>query len=248
MVPAVLCIFITIVVCGLMYVTFFHHESSFVTYIYHWDYRVLIRLRSEYRWGIIKTPPDSYEYFCDKAINYIERYLAEHKGLIETQKEREGKAINLVKMLCAQQFIHHYFTEYDKFTGSVYYLMFIDFRSGVYNQRDYSSKVALRKKLPLAIKSSDKAFESFIKFVNAGWFDINSGMYIVGGEIEKQHIGRAIYWICHRCGIPSPEKVFAPFWNEKESTVTQWCRVNHRAPERTKQIDKMVDTILGMNN
>lgn len=240
----VIIIFIILLFGGGLYCTIKYHDSSFVTYVYNWDYRVLCRLRQRYNWSMGKTPPDSYETFYNDSKNYIVKYLEEHHGFTESQRDRVYKAENLVRMLSVQQYIHYYFTEYERFTGKVYYMMFKDFRSGEYNQRDYSSEVALRKILPVQIRSSDKAFKLFLKFVDAGWFDKNNGKYIIGNEIEKQHIGRAIYWICKRSGIPSPEKVFAPFWGEKVLTVAGWCRISPRAPERTQQIDDMITSIL----
>ena len=237
-------IFLILLFGGWLYSTIKYHDSSFVTYVYNWDYRVLRRLRQRYNWSMGKTPPDSYETFYNDSINYIANYLEEHHGFTESQRDRVYKAENLVRMLSIQQYIEHYFTEYERFTGSVYYMMIKDFRSGEYNQRDYSSEVALRKILPVQIRSSEKAFKLFLKFVDAGWFDKNNGMYIIGNGIEKQHIGRAIYWICKKSDISSPEKVFSSFWNEKESTVTDWCRTKSRNPERTNQIDIIVDDIL----
>ena len=240
----VISIIIVLLFGGWLYITIKYYDSSFVTYVYHWDYRVLRRLRQRYNWSMGKTPPDSYETFYNDSINYIANYLEEHHGFIESQRDRVYKAENLTRMLSVQQYIDYYFTEYERFTGKVYYKMFKDFRLGDYKQRDYSYQAALRKILPLAIKSSDKAFELFLKVVDVGWFDKNNGMYIIGNGIEKQHIGRAIYWICKKSNISSPEKVFAPFWGVNEGTVADWCRIKSRNPERTQQIDKIVDDIM----
>ena len=119
-----------------------------------------------------------------------------------------------------------------------------DYRSGVYKRPDYYSKREnLKKILPLEISSSDGAFSDFMKFVDEGWFDATNGMYIIGGNRNHQHIGRAIYWICKRNNISSPEKVFAPLWGKEPKTIKEWLR-NNENETITEQIDKMVKLIL----
>lgn len=238
----VIIIFIILLVGGWAYCTIKYHESSFVTYVYHWDYRVLLRLRQRYNLGIKKTPPDSFETFYNNSIYYIEEYIEEHHGFVETQRERVNKAKDLARMLSVQQYIHHYFTDYESFSRTVYNMMLTDFRSGEYNQRDYSYRAALRKILPSAIQSSDRAFNSFIKFVDAGWFDKTNGMYIPGNGRTRYKIGRAIRMICLTNNISSPEKVFAELWGEDSSRIKDWLRGDRQLGNQ--QIDSEVERIL----
>lgn len=238
----VISIIIILLYGGWLYSTIKYHDSSFVTYVYHWDYRVLRRLRQRYIWSMGKTPPDSYETFYNDSINYIANYLEEHHGFIESQRDRVYKAENLIRMLSVQQYIHYYFTEYERFTGKVYYMMFKDFRSGEYNQRDYSARAALRKILPSAIKYSDRAFNSFMKFVDAGWFDKTTGKYILHEGRARYHIGRAIRMICMMNDISSPEKVFAELWCEEPSRIKDWLRGDRQLGN--DKIDAEVESIL----
>lgn len=240
----ILCIIIVLLFAGWLYLTVWHRKSSFVTYVYHWDYRVLRNLRDMYCRGLHRTPPDSYDFFKTEAIGFINKYLSEHKALVESPHERKTKAQKIADMLESQQYIHYYFNEDKAFTRGIYDEMLRDYRSGQYLTKDYFAYEALRKKMPLEIASNEKAFNDFWRFAQAGWFEKKSGKYILSNKIEKQHIGRAIYWICKRSNISSPERVFASFWNEKETTVSDWCRKKSRTPERTQQIDEIVFAVL----
>lgn len=236
---------VALIVLGCFYVTIKYHNSSFVTFVYHWEYRVLRQLRSNYLWGLKRTPPDSYDYFYNNAINYIDGYIAEHKGITETQHERLGKALDLVRMLDAQQYIHYYFDEDKAFTGAVFYEMWKDFRSGEYLTKDYFAYEALRKKMPPEIKLNEKAYDDFWKLVEAGWFDEITGMYILRDGRQKQHIGRAIKLICNRNNISSPQRVFSGLFKEKEQTIKGWTENNRNNEEITNSIDSQVKELLG---
>ena len=106
-------------------------------------------------------------------------------------------------------------------------------------KKEYDPIRVLKGVLPDEISSSEGAFTEFIKFVDKGWFDPATAMYVLADGRNKKFIGRAIYWICRRNGIPSPERVFAPLWRMKPETVKEWLRENN-----TKRIDQIIDSIL----
>lgn len=201
---------------------------------------MLRRIRSEYVWGKKKTPSDSYDYFRNRADFLIHESMSSSTILVETIATRINQAKEVYKMLECEQYIEYYFTHYNSFTGEVFYSMYQDFRSGAYITKDYNKIYALKRKLPHAISSSPGAFNDFVKFVNAGWFDIETGKYILSDGRQLQHIGRAAYWICNRNRIASPEKVFAPLWGVEVSKIKDW----KREKKFTKEIDTMIKSIL----
>lgn len=209
-------------------------HNTLVKLLFSWQYRMLLEIRQDYLRGLKKTPPDDYQFFYDNALNLIEA--------VDSSMSHREEAWELGKMLQVKQFIHHYFVNEGRFSGAVYHCMHTDYRSGIYRMRDYDLVEHLKKKLPVEISSNKQALSGFLKFVDVGWFD-NEGMFVLTNTRNHQYIGRAIYWICKRNGIPAPEKVFAPFWNVKESQILDWKR-NNKNPEITKAIDQIVCSIL----
>lgn len=207
--------------------------NSAISYLFNWKYRILKRIRSDYLWGVRKTPPDDYQYFYQGAINLIEK---EHISHLDEAKD-------IIHMLQAPQYIHYYFVDQGAFSGEVYHQMYTDYRSGVYCTRDYDTVVALKKKLPIEISTNERAFNDFMKFVDAGWFDKTTGMFILGNGRNHQHIGRAIYWICYRNGIKNPGRVFSPLWEKMPETIRGWIHPSSNETI-TKGIDNIVFSIL----
>ena len=252
----ILCIIIVLLFAGWLYLTVWHRKSSFVTYVYHWDYRVLRNLRDMYCRGLHRTPPDSYDFFKTEAIGFINKYLSEHKALVESPHERITKAQKIADMLESQQYIHYYFNEDKAFTRGIYDEMLRDYRSGQYLTKDYFAFEALRKKMPIEIASNEKAFHDFWKFVQAGWFDETTGMYCNidnnGKKINHNQIGRAIVLICQRNRIATPSKVFAPLWAEpKDEENIEKMRDKIRGwyrPDQIKDADQLDKIVLGILN
>ena len=207
-------------------------HNTMIVYLFSWKYRILRRIRSEYLWGLRRTPPNDYQYFHQGAINLIEKEHVSHYD----------EAKDIICMLEAPQFIHYYFVDMGSFSGEVFHRMYTDFRTGVYCTRDYDLRTAMKKILPLEISTNEGAFNGFMKFVDAGWFD-HEGMFVLSDKRDHQYIGRAIYWICKRNGIPAPEKVFAPFWNVEASKIKDWKRINKKETI-TESIDQKVFSIL----
>lgn len=249
-------IIIILLFIGWIYLTFKNPNSSFVTYVYHWDYRVLYDLRIAYCDGLQRTPPDSYDYFKTEAIGFIQNYLSEHKALMESQQVRITKAQRIAKMLDSQQYIQYYFNKNKAFTGTVYFEMIRDYRSGEYLTKDYFAYEALRKRMPIEIASNDNAFHDFWKLVQAGWFDEKTGMYCEidnkGMKINHNQIGIAIRIICHRNKIATPSKVFAPLWADStDKDIIERTEKKIRGWYRTDQIkgaDEIEKIVLGIIN
>lgn len=224
-------------------------DSEILVLTIDWKYRLLLQIRKEYLNGFKCNPPTGYEFFYSRAIDYIDNETNIKKPRLDRQ--------DIANMLDYEGYIHHYFVECGDFTVPVYRRMWNDYRSGAYAIKDYPSQEKLRKILPLEISTNEGAFTDFWKFVEAGWFDINSGMFILSekrslengtqaiesGTRNHQHIGRAIYYICRRNSISSPEKVFAPLWGKEPKTIKEWLR-NNENETITEQIDKMVKLIL----
>lgn len=248
-------IFIFLVFAGWLYVTVKYYDSSFVTYVYHWDYRVLCTVCDMYRRGLQRPSPDSYDYFRTEAIGYISKYLIEHKSFIESQNERIIKAQEIVYMLNCEPYIRYYFNKDKSFTGLIYREMWRDYRTGEYISKDYFAYDALRKKMPAEIRSNEKAFNEFWKLVQEVWFDETTGMYCEvdkqGNKINHNQIGRAIYLICQRNGIGAASKVFAPLWaattdegdiEKMEKKIRGWYRADQI--KNVEQVDKIVLNII----
>ncbi len=230
----IIVIAIVLIAVVLMVLMLFSPHNTIVRYLFSWKYRMMLRLRDDYLWGIKKNPPDDYQYFIDSAISTISKESISHLS----------EARELIRMIEVERFVHHYFVEIGRFDGKVFYQMNEDFRSGRYRSFNYSCLAILEKNLPKEIVSNVKAFNDFIKFVDAGWFEKDSGMFIIDGKRNHQYIGRAIYWICKRNGIAAPEKVFGPLWNVDESKILDWKRKN-KNETITDRIDAIVFQVLG---
>ena len=222
-------------VIWILYEIFTDNESTALMIAINWKYRVLRKLREIYLHGLSLTPPNGYEFFVSRAIETING--ENNKGM--PMEDR----MDLVNMVSVESYVHYYFVECGEFTGALYHRMWNDYRSGAYSKTDYSTIDKLRRVLPTAITSSERAFNDFLKFVNKGWFDPSTGMYILSEGRNHQYIGRAIYWICRRNGIPSPEHVFADFWGTTEDKIRGWKRKNENE-SITDQVDKIVMSIL----
>lgn len=211
-------------------------DSTILNYIVNWKYRLLFHIRKDYLFGLKCNPPTGYDFFFSRALEVINNVFNIKKPLIERE--------DIVNMLKCEGYIHYYFTGYKDFTISVYRQMWDDYRSGVYATKNYTSLEKLLKILPLEISTNERAFNDFMKFVDAGWFDASTGMFLLGGKRNLQHIGRAIWKICKRNSIPSPEKVFSTLWEGYEpKTIKEWLRTNQNETI-TEQIDNMVKEIL----
>lgn len=209
-------------------------QSSFIKWLVSWKYRQLRELRGEYVWGLQKDPPDSYEYFRNQAVHKLAS-----KGAAHVRECDE-----LCEMLSFPDYIHYYLYR-KEFSGKVYCQMEDDYRTGLFRTRNYQAINPLRECLPLAISTNEDAFNDFLKFVEAGWFNAETGMFILDKKEgrKKQHIGRAIYWICKRNGIAAPGRVFAPLFNMNTNTVCGWYRENDNETV-TQNIDAIVLHIL----
>lgn len=230
----VLLIIIVALPIFLMALMLFSPHNTLIYYLFNWKYRMMLQLRGDYLWGLKRIPPDDYRFFLDSAISTISKEKDAHLT----------EALELIKMLQVEQFINHYFSVIGPFNGEVFYQMTEDFRSGRYDSCDYDSLEILKKNLPREIVSNEGALSDFLKFVNAGWFEKATGMYVLGEKRNHQYIGRAIYWICKRNGITSPERVFGPFWKVEKSKILEWKRVN-KNEIITHDIDRIVFSILG---
>lgn len=226
----------------LLYLMIKDPYNTVVMYLFSWQYRMLRKIRLTYKWGQQKTPPDSYSFFLAQANTALRDSLAS-KPIVESIATRQGQAAEIVDMLQMESYVKHYFTQFASFSGIVYHRMHEEYRTGDYITINYTIEEGLKKILPIKIASNEKAFYDFMKFVYAGWFNNETGLYILDGR-TKHHIGRAIYWICKRNSISSPEKVFSSFWGTEEKTVADWCRKRSREPHRTEQVDDEVFTIL----
>lgn len=231
-------------------ITFFKNPDSVaLTFIFDYRYRLLLQIRRDYLSGRKCNPPTGYEFFYSRAMDYINNETNIRKSLRVRQ--------DIANMLAYEGYIYHYFVECGDFTVSVYRRMWDDYRSGTYAIINYPCQEKLRKMLPLEISTNEGAFTDFWKFVEAGWFDKNTGMFILGekfspendtqatesGARNYQYIGRAIYYICKRNSIPSPEKVFAPLWRIEPKKIKEWLRTNENETI-TIQIDNIVKSII----
>lgn len=224
-------------------------DSPTLVLIFDWKYRLLLHIRREYLYGLKSDPPTGYDFFYSRAMDFINNETNIKKPLIVRQ--------DIANMLAYEGYIFHYFVECDEFTVPVYRRMWNDYRSGVYATKDYTSQEKLRKILPPEISTNEGAFIDFMKFVEEGWFDASTGMFLLGekritedgtqvskpGPRNYQYIGRAIYRICTRNRIPSPEKVFSSLWNIPAKTIKEWLRTNENETI-TEQIDKIVNSII----
>lgn len=229
--------------------TYKNPELGVLTFLFDWKYKTLWHIRRDYLNSLKSTPPTGYEFFKSRAMDYINNETNIKQPLLERQ--------DIANMLTYEGYIYHYFVECGDFTVSVYRRMFTDYRSGDYATKDYPSQEKLRKLLPLEISTNEGAFTDFMKFVDAGWFDASTGMYIIGekrisSDAEQvfesiprnhQYIGRAIYRICTRNRIPSPEKVFGKLWDMPSKTIKEWLRTNTKETI-TQDIDSIVNSII----
>ena len=230
-------IVLSIIIVGIFVFLFllllFDPWNTVVQYVANWKFRKLCEIRGLYLHGLHKDPPDCYAYFHEQAINCF------YADLPYNQQD----VGDLVRMVDYEQYIHHYFTAFPSFSGHVYHSMWEDYRTGDYCRKDYASIEILKKNLPIEIASSPSAFADFTKFVDAGWFDNQTGMFILSDGRQKQHIGRSIYWICKRNSISKPERVFAETFGCEAKTIKEWLRLN-KNETITKQIDRTVFAIL----
>ena len=210
-----------------LFVSITNKDCTFALFVVSWKFRKLWKIRGDYAWSIRKNPPDSYDFFQKRAVQSLYPHL----------KLYDEPAEDIQEWLNYPSFIHFYFSQ-DRFSASLYYKMVQDYRSGMY-KKEYDPIRVLKGVLPDEISSSEGAFTEFMKFVDKGWFDPATAMYVLADGRHKKFIGRAIYWICRRNGIPSPERVFAPLWRMKPETVKEWLRENN-----TKRIDQIIDSIL----
>ena len=195
-----------------------------------------------YYWGQKNTPPNSYDFFLHQSASMLTDALNTQQPILDSKSSRLRQAEEIAEMLHRESYVKYYFTHYDFFSVIVYQRMRQDYRTGDYLKKDYSVEDKLKKILPSEIVSNEKAFCEFMKFVYAGWFDKETGLFLEGRA--KHKIGRAIYWICKRNNIPAPDKVFASFWKVEKDTVHDWCRYKSRDPHITEQDDKEVFTII----
>lgn len=221
-----LIVVIFLVLC--FFVSIQYPECTFALFVVSWKFRKLWKIRGDYVWSLGKNPPDSYEFFQRRA----------KQSLYPHWKVNDEYAEEIMEWLNYPSFIHYYFTQ-DRFTASLYYKMVQDYRSGEY-KKEYDPIRVLKGVLPVEISSSEGAFTDFMKFVDKGWFDRETGMYVLADGRKKQDIGRAIFWICRRNSIPAPERVFAPLWKMDPKTVKEWLRGNIN----TTRIDNIVEEIL----
>lgn len=219
-----------ILIAGILFLTFAPDNSLFV-FCMEWRYRALKQLRMWYLDGLSRTPPTSFEFFTSRVKNYV-------KDHGHSDQERE----DVIKMLSREEFVRFYFTPKKQFSGIVFNGMFQDYRSGLYLTYNYDNETELRKSLPIEISSNTKALIDFTKIAEAGWFDTRTGQPT--NNVDKQHVGRAIYWICKRNNLSNPAKIFAPFFNEPESKLRDWIRTNKNNEQITVAIDAEIDTIL----
>lgn len=210
---------------------FIDPHNSIFTFAMSWEYRALLELRMWYLDGKRRNPPTSYDFFLSRVEQYVN---SKNRPYTERQ--------DICNMLSREEFVNYYFSEKFPLSGKLYHQMFQDYRSGDYLTKNYDADSELKRNLPSEISLIEDAFADFKKFVDEGWFDNRTG--IPTGKVDKQHCGRAIYWICKRNGIPNPAKLFAPVWGEKESTVHERIRINKNNEEITKAIDALIDSIL----
>lgn len=220
-----------------IYKLFTDPESELVTYIMTPMYRYMIKIRDMYINGIKRDPPSSSEFF----VNRVEEYLCDEQ---RSKKLSPLELTEIISMMSVEDFVHYYFCECGPFTPKLFHEMMNEYRTGNYCKCSYSYRKKLKELLPIEISSNEKAFSAFIKLVDAGWFDKDTGKYILRDGRQKQHIGRAIVMICQKGGVLSPEKVFAPFWGESESTVKEWKRINKNNDSTTKAIDSEIAQLL----
>lgn len=229
-------------------------NDSFVLLLINWKYRVLNDIFQCYQQGLKRNPPDSYEHFCSEALSIVSRASSSLR-ISASEQQRDMDIRDIINMLNEKQYIRYYFTNFPYFTGEVYGKMWNDYRSGQYKTKDYFLFESLKKILPLELSASDGAISDFAKFVEVGWFDKESGFYNKvdkkGNKIPNYYIGRAIYWICHRNSISSPEKVFASMWvksndedelRKEQERLRQWLREDRISDK--KKLDNIIDSIL----
>ena len=219
-------------------------DNSFAVYIFDWEYRMLRKIRSQFLWGQKRNPPDSYDYFLCNAKSTLRESLLTQKPLVDSFESRARQAEEIASMLQKESFIRHFFSQFDSFSGAVYHCMRRDYRTGDYLKKDYSVEERLRKLLPAPIVANEKAFHDFMKLVYAGWFDKETGMYVLTQDRNRGHIGRAIKLLCNRNGIPVPERVFSGLFHEKESTIKEWIRANKYHKDISDQTDNEINAIL----
>lgn len=225
-VAAALCLLITCII-----LLFTNPKSSFLAFILDWEYRALLYLRSMYLSGKRCNPPTGFDFFVSRVEEYVNS-----KGKPYTVRQ------DLVNMMSREEFVDNYFNDDVPFDGKAYYQMRQDYRTGDYLTKSYDSEKELLRNLPVEIAASNEAYNLFICFVREGWFDERSGMFT--DKVNKQHIGRAIYWICKKSGITNPAKVFSKLWNIPDSTIKDWYRINKSNETITEDIDKIVDAII----
>lgn len=227
----------------LVFIFHYNTKDPFNTtykYLMDWRFRKLKRLRGVYIQSLRNDPPTGYDFYKKSA----ERWLNKEN---ENGKHNEDVQ-DICEMLSYPIFIDYYFDMQKEFSGILYHQMMEDYRSCVYSSQDYASISALREKLPKELSTNEGAFNDFIKFVNAGWFDKKTGMYIIGKDKPAkncQYIGRAFYKICKRnnLAIGRMEKVFALLWNTEDSKIKGWHR-NNENETITNQIDDIVIQII----
>lgn len=231
------------IVGGAFYLLFRYPQGTIIS-LTKWQYRMLRKIKSEYLWGQKKAVPDSYDYFRRQAIALLDDELRSHQDILATGESRSQKASEIVEMLDYPHFIHHYFTDFSFFSGAIFHDMYQDYRTGVYNTKDYSAIEELRKKLPREISSSDKAFNHFMKFVDAGWFDIKTGHFKLDKKRNRHlyNIGVAVDMIGKWNGIKSPENVFAELWNVDPEKIKEWTRGSRTfgKDEAVKEVERIM--------
>ena len=233
---------ILILVVGMFYIIYLIDKdphNTVVKFIFSWQYRMLRKIKDMYIWGQQKTPPDSYSFFLSQAEAMLNESLSS-KPLVESMSTRFSQAKEIVEMLQKESYVKHYFTQDTSFSGMTYHRMRQDYRTGDYLKKDYSIEERLMKILPAPIVANEKAFRDYMKLVYAGWFNEETGMYVLAEGRKKKHIGRAIKIICNRSRIPVPGRVFSELFNAREETIKEWTRDD----EDSNRIDDEIKFIL----
>lgn len=232
-------LFVTILLIGMILAVLAIFCFSFPSFKDFWKYCISVRYRFMY---------NLYQIYRNKEVfgwDYSYTYLEKAKNWLNEHLGKEGQNYNLAEMiftrLSREEFVKYYFSV-PKFRYDDFKLMWSDMENGKWQNNIYDSETRLKQTLPVGISYNSQAFQDFMKFVAAGWFDAITGMYT--NKVAKEYSASALYRIGQKNHIPSIEKIIAPVWNENPDTIRSRWRRDKKDPKVLKVMDDIIDSII----
>lgn len=232
-------LFVIILLLGVLLAILAIFCFSFPSFKDFRKYCISIRFRFMYNLYIIYRNKEVFGW------DYNYTYLEKAKNWLNENLGKEYQNYNLAEMiftrLSREEFVKYYFSV-PKFRYDDFKLMWSDMESGKWQNNIYDSETRLKQTLPVEISSNSEAFQDFMKFVAAEWFDAITGMYTE--KVGKDYSASALYRIGQKNHIPRIENIIAHVWNENPDTIRSRWRRDKKDPKDLKVMDDIIDSIL----